>query len=117
MHGSACGRVLTDYVKPLAVRLVPATRYCCCAGGFTSSMDLLWCGVCNETASQGDAVVIGAGGAGMRAALQFPKSGQTCALLSSLRPVPRHRFAQGGITVALGNTHEDNWNGTHVRHR
>lgn len=36
-----------------------------------------------------DAVVIGAGGAGMRAALQISQSGQTCALLSkSSRPVP-----------------------------
>ena len=31
-----------------------------------------------------DAVVIGAGGAGMRAALQISQSGQTCALLSKV---------------------------------
>ena len=34
-----------------------------------------------------DAVVIGAGGAGMRAALQISQSGQTCALLSKVFPV------------------------------
>ncbi len=56
-----------------------------------------------------DAVVIGAGGAGMRAALQISQSGQTCALLESLPDPFPYRFAQGGITVALGNTHEDNW--------
>ena len=35
-----------------------------------------------------DAVVIGAGGAGMRAALQISQSGQTCALLSKVIPDP-----------------------------
>ena len=57
-----------------------------------------------------DAVVIGAGGAGMRAALQISQSGQTCALLSKVFPTRSNTVsAQGGITVALGNTHEDNW--------
>ena len=57
-----------------------------------------------------DAVVIGAGGAGMRAALQISQSGQSCALLSKVFPTRSHTVsAQGGITVALGNTHEDNW--------
>ncbi|WP_017445578.1 succinate dehydrogenase flavoprotein subunit [Gayadomonas joobiniege] len=57
-----------------------------------------------------DAVVIGAGGAGMRAALQISQSGKTCALLSKVFPTRSHTVsAQGGITVALGNAHEDNW--------
>ncbi|MEM0910523.1 MAG: succinate dehydrogenase flavoprotein subunit [Pseudomonadota bacterium] len=57
-----------------------------------------------------DAVVIGAGGAGMRAALQISQSGKTCALLSKVFPTRSHTVsAQGGITVALGNSHEDNW--------
>ncbi len=57
-----------------------------------------------------DAVVIGAGGAGMRAALQITESGLTCALLSKVFPTRSHTVsAQGGITVALGNTHPDNW--------
>ena len=57
-----------------------------------------------------DAVVIGAGGAGMRAALQISESGQSCALLSKVFPTRSHTVsAQGGITVALGNAHEDNW--------
>ena len=56
-----------------------------------------------------DAVVIGAGGAGMRAALQIPRAARPvrCSLKYS-RPVPTVS-AQGGITVALGNSHEDNW--------
>ena len=57
-----------------------------------------------------DAVVVGAGGAGMRAALQISESGQTCALISKVFPTRSHTVsAQGGITVALGNSHEDNW--------
>jgi succinate dehydrogenase / fumarate reductase flavoprotein subunit len=57
-----------------------------------------------------DAVVIGAGGAGMRAALQISESGKSCALLSKVFPTRSHTVsAQGGITVALGNSHEANW--------
>lgn len=57
-----------------------------------------------------DAIVIGAGGAGMRAALQITQSGLSCALLSKVFPTRSHTVsAQGGITVALGNSHEDNW--------
>ena len=57
-----------------------------------------------------DAVVIGAGGAGMRAALQITQEGKTCALISKVFPTRSHTVsAQGGITVALGNTHDDDW--------
>ncbi|ATF10392.1 succinate dehydrogenase flavoprotein subunit [Candidatus Enterovibrio altilux] len=57
-----------------------------------------------------DAIVIGAGGAGMRAALQISEEGLSCALLSKVFPTRSHTVsAQGGITVALGNSHEDNW--------
>ncbi|MBK4764985.1 MAG: succinate dehydrogenase flavoprotein subunit [Pantoea sp. Brub] len=57
-----------------------------------------------------DAIVIGAGGAGMRSALQISKSGHSCAILSKVFPTRSHTVsAQGGITVALGNVHEDDW--------
>lgn len=57
-----------------------------------------------------DTLVIGAGGAGMRAALQISEQGLSCALLSKVFPTRSHTVsAQGGITVALGNTHEDDW--------
>ncbi|WP_108650556.1 succinate dehydrogenase flavoprotein subunit [Dongshaea marina] len=57
-----------------------------------------------------DAVVIGAGGAGMRAALQISESGKSCALLSKVFPTRSHTVsAQGGITVSLGNAHQDDW--------
>ncbi len=57
-----------------------------------------------------DTVVVGAGGAGMRAALQISEQGLSCALISKVFPTRSHTVsAQGGITVALGNSHEDNW--------
>lgn len=55
-------------------------------------------------------IVIGAGGAGMRVALQISKTGFSCALISKVFPTRSHTVsAQGGITVALGNNHEDDW--------
>jgi len=57
-----------------------------------------------------DAVVIGAGGAGTRAALQISQEGLTCALLYKVFPTRSHTVStQGSITVVLGNIHEDNW--------
>ncbi len=57
-----------------------------------------------------DAVIVGGGGAGMRASLQLAKSGQKVALISKVFPTRSHTVsAQGGITVALGNSHDDDW--------
>ena len=57
-----------------------------------------------------DAVIVGGGGAGMRASLQLAQSGQKVALISKVFPTRSHTVsAQGGITVALGNSHEDDW--------
>ncbi len=58
-----------------------------------------------------DAIIIGAGGAGMRAAYQLAKnSDMKVALLSKVFPTRSHTVsAQGGITVALGNAHADDW--------
>ena len=55
-----------------------------------------------------DAIVIGAGGAGMRATLQLANSGFKVALLSKVFPTRSHTVsAQGGITAALGNADDD----------
>ncbi|MGE3319151.1 MAG: succinate dehydrogenase flavoprotein subunit [Candidatus Berkiella sp.] len=57
-----------------------------------------------------DAIIIGAGGAGMRASLELAKAGKNVALVSKVFPTRSHTVsAQGGITVSLGNQHEDNW--------
>ena len=56
-----------------------------------------------------DAVIVGAGGAGLRAALELGKVGSV-AVLSKLYPSRSHTgAAQGGIGAALGNTEEDLW--------
>lgn len=55
-----------------------------------------------------DAIIIGAGGAGMRAALQLAHTGQKVALISKVFPTRSHTVsAQGGITCALGNADSD----------
>ncbi|MGB0651581.1 MAG: succinate dehydrogenase flavoprotein subunit [Thermoplasmatota archaeon] len=58
-----------------------------------------------------DAVVVGAGGAGLMAALELAKhSDLNVAVLSKLYPVRSHTgAAQGGISASLGNVNEDNW--------
>ena len=55
-----------------------------------------------------DAIVIGAGGAGMRAAIELSDQVKT-AVISKLYPTRSHTgAAQGGVCAALGNTEEDN---------
>src|ERR1700688_5004258 len=57
-----------------------------------------------------DAIVVGAGGAGMRASLQLSEAGLSVAVLSKVFPTRSHTVAaQGGIGAALGNMSEDNW--------
>lgn len=57
-----------------------------------------------------DAVIIGAGGSGMRASLQLAESGLNVAVLSKVFPTRSHTVAaQGGIGASLGNMSEDNW--------
>ncbi|MEU8137712.1 succinate dehydrogenase flavoprotein subunit [Streptodolium elevatio] len=56
-----------------------------------------------------DTVIVGAGGAGMRAALEASKSSRT-AVLTKLYPTRSHTgAAQGGMCAALANVEEDNW--------
>ncbi|MEO8005552.1 MAG: succinate dehydrogenase flavoprotein subunit [Betaproteobacteria bacterium] len=57
-----------------------------------------------------DAVIVGAGGAGMRASLQLAEAGYKVAVLSKVFPTRSHTVAaQGGIGASLGNMGEDNW--------
>jgi succinate dehydrogenase / fumarate reductase flavoprotein subunit len=56
-----------------------------------------------------DVVVVGAGGAGMRAALEAGQRSRT-AVLTKLYPTRSHTgAAQGGMCAALANVEEDNW--------
>ncbi len=57
-----------------------------------------------------DALVIGAGGAGMRAALQLTENGHKIAMVSKVFPTRSHTVAaQGGVNAALGNVTPDKW--------
>ncbi len=57
-----------------------------------------------------DAVIVGAGGAGMRASLQLANAGLSVAVLSKVFPTRSHTVAaQGGIGASLGNMSEDHW--------
>jgi len=59
---------------------------------------------------QFDAVIIGGGGAGLRASLQLAEAGVKVAVLSKVFPTRSHTVAaQGGIAAALGNVSGDNW--------
>ena len=65
-----------------------------------------------------DVVVVGAGGAGLRATLGLAEAGLKTACVSKLFPTRSHTVAaQGGISAALGNMEEDDWRWAHVRHR
>jgi succinate dehydrogenase / fumarate reductase flavoprotein subunit len=58
-----------------------------------------------------DVVIVGAGGAGLRAALQLSQSGKKVAVVSKVFPTRSHTVsAQGGINAALGNNMDhDDW--------
>jgi succinate dehydrogenase / fumarate reductase flavoprotein subunit len=57
-----------------------------------------------------DAVIVGAGGSGMRCSLQLAEAGMNVAVLSKVFPTRSHTVAaQGGIGASLGNMSEDNW--------
>ena len=58
-----------------------------------------------------DAIIIGGGGAGMRAALQLAESGRKTAVISKVFPTRSHTVsAQGGITCAIGSDDpNDDW--------
>jgi succinate dehydrogenase / fumarate reductase flavoprotein subunit len=57
-----------------------------------------------------DVVVVGAGGAGLRATLGLAEAGLSTACISKLFPTRSHTVAaQGGISAALGNMGPDDW--------
>eukprot|EP00339_Tiarina_fusa_P026195 CAMPEP_0117004258 /NCGR_PEP_ID=MMETSP0472-20121206/5297_1 /TAXON_ID=693140 ORGANISM="Tiarina fusus, Strain LIS" /NCGR_SAMPLE_ID=MMETSP0472 /ASSEMBLY_ACC=CAM_ASM_000603 /LENGTH=616 /DNA_ID=CAMNT_0004705165 /DNA_START=274 /DNA_END=2124 /DNA_ORIENTATION=- len=57
-----------------------------------------------------DAVVVGAGGSGLRAAMGLSEAGFKTACVTKLFPTRSHTVAaQGGINAALGNMSQDDW--------
>jgi succinate dehydrogenase / fumarate reductase flavoprotein subunit len=66
--------------------------------------------VASITKRRFDALVIGAGGGGLRAALQLAQGEAHVAVVSKVFPTRSHTVAaQGGINAALGNVLPDNW--------
>ncbi|MEO0365080.1 MAG: succinate dehydrogenase flavoprotein subunit [Pseudomonadota bacterium] len=57
-----------------------------------------------------DVIVVGAGGAGLRATFGLAEAGFTTACITKVFPTRSHTVAaQGGISAALGNMGEDDW--------
>jgi succinate dehydrogenase / fumarate reductase flavoprotein subunit len=57
-----------------------------------------------------DVIVVGAGGAGLRATFGMAQKGLSAACITKVFPTRSHTVAaQGGISAALGNMGEDNW--------
>ncbi|MFC4620721.1 succinate dehydrogenase flavoprotein subunit [Comamonas nitrativorans] len=64
----------------------------------------------NITKRKFDVVIVGAGGSGLRAALELSRAGLSVAALSKVFPTRSHTVAaQGGVSASLGNMSEDNW--------
>lgn len=56
-----------------------------------------------------DVLIVGAGGAGLRAAVEIPKE-YSCAVISKVFPTRSHTgTAQGGVCAALANEEGDSW--------
>ena len=67
-------------------------------------------GAYNITEHEYDVIVVGAGGAGLRATLGMAEKGLNTACLTKVFPTRSHTVAaQGGISAALGNMGEDDW--------
>jgi len=65
---------------------------------------------CDLTEHQYDVIVVGAGGAGLRATMGIAASGLTTACVTKVFPTRSHTVAaQGGMSAALGNMGEDDW--------
>src|SRR3981189_1918729 len=57
-----------------------------------------------------DVIVLGAGGAGLRATLGMVAGGLNTACITKVFPTRSHTVAaQGGISAALGNIEKDDW--------
>src|ERR1700755_3710972 len=57
-----------------------------------------------------DVIVLGAGGAGLRATLGMVAAGLNTACITKVYPTRSHTVgAQGGISAALGNIEQDDW--------
>ena len=100
-----------DYVKPTGLRLT--LHVLTIAAWWATPRGLLrFSGGCKVSIPvlKFDAVIVGAGGAGLRSAIQLSEAGLKTAVLSKVFPTRSHTVAaQGGVAASLGNSEEDHW--------
>ena len=104
--------ILMDYIKPAGIRLLLETAHRRRARRLPrlDAADPVGVSAMTLPVRKFDAIVVGAGGSGMRASLQLAEAGLSVAVLSKVFPTRSHTVAaQGGIGAALGNMSEDNW--------
>merc|ERR1711959_815750 len=105
MGGLGCERMaMHSAVRALTKRCV-APRFNAQARSFSAATDKY-----EVIDHEYDAVVVGAGGAGLRAAMGLSEHGFNTACITKVFPTRSHTVAaQGGINAALGNMSEDDW--------
>jgi len=101
------GRLSSHVARRVAPR---ATATATAARAITSSSSTKLTGDYTVVDHEYDAVVVGAGGSGLRAAMGLSEAGFKTAVVTKLFPTRSHTVAaQGGINAALGNMSKDDW--------
>ncbi len=102
--------VKNDLSNRRAIFVVPV-RYCRSAGGAeTRNLNNMNTNAYDITDHHYDVVVVGAGGAGLRASFGMAAAGLKTACVTKVFPTRSHTVAaQGGMSAALGNMGEDDW--------
>jgi len=94
----------------LSRRLVAGSRASFAKAASTRSVSTNMKGDYTVVDHEYDAVVVGAGGSGLRAAMGLSEAGFKTACVTKLFPTRSHTVAaQGGINAALGNMSQDDW--------
>ena len=84
-------------------------RVCRGAGDGSDADGEARCASVNSVIAKHDVLVVGAGCAGMRAAIEAYDAGADVAMISKIHPTRSHSgAAEGGINAALANASDDN---------
>jgi len=106
MLNSSCSRILSNSSKRILQKRCGSPH--ASSASFSTSSALK--GDYTIVDHEYDAVVVGAGGAGLRAAMGLSEAGFKTACVTKLFPTRSHTVAaQGGVNAALGNMSKDDW--------